>query len=112
MLHRKRVLFATYHAMKRRVRVALGRSPRKRPPPVLSQPLEAIVERHSGIARAALKNMPSGLDLAGKNACEVGCGDCLAAISLLLGLGARHVDVFELSDPVVNEKQVQVLKAL
>jgi hypothetical protein len=112
MLHKKRVLTATYFAMRRRARVALGRPPRKRPPPILSQPLEAIVERHTGIIRSALANMPAGLSLTGKNACEVGSGDCLAAISFFLGLGARHVDVFEMSDPLVNEKQVEVLNRI
>ena len=112
MLHKKRVFLTSYYAMRRRLRNALGRAPRPQPPPVLSQPLEAVVERHSGIARAALNNMPAGLDLTGKNACEVGSGDCLAAIALMLGLGARHVDVFEIADPVVNEKQVQVLNQL
>ena len=112
MLHKKRVLLTTYYAMRRRLRIALGRPPRPQPPPVLSQPLQAVVERHSGIARAALKNMPPGLDFTGKNACEIGSGDCLAAIALMLGLGARHVDVFEINDPVVNDKQVEVLNQL
>jgi hypothetical protein len=56
--------------------------------------------------------MPAGMDLAGKNVCEVGAGDCLAGISLMLGLGAKHVDVVEIEDPVVNEKQREVLRIL
>jgi SAM-dependent methyltransferase len=112
MLHKRRVLRALYYAMRRRVRVALGRAARPQPPPVLSQSLEAVVERHSGIARALLKNLPAGLDLTGKNACEIGSGDCLAVIALMLGLGARHVDVFEIAEPVVNEKQAEVIGRL
>lgn len=103
---------ATYFALRRRLRIALGRAARVQPPPVLSQPLEAVVERHRTIAKAAMENMPSGVDLRGKNVCEVGSGDCLAAIALFLGLGARHVDVFEVADPVTNEKQLEVLKEL
>lgn len=112
MLHKRRVLRATYFALRRRLRIALGRPARYHPPPVLSQPLEAVVERHRTIARAAIENMPAGVDLRGKNVCEVGSGDCLAAIALFLGLGARHVDVFEVADPVTNEKQLAVLNAL
>jgi hypothetical protein len=112
MLHKRRVLRATYYALRRRLRIALGRPARRQPPPVLSQPLDAVVARHRTIARAAMENTPAGLDLRGKNVCEVGSGDCLAAIALFLGLGARHVDVFEIADPVTNEKQLEVLKAL
>jgi hypothetical protein len=85
---------------------------RHRPPPVLSQPLEVVVERHGTIARAAMENMPAGVDLLGKNVCEAGSGDCLAAIALFLGMGARHVHVFEIADPVTNEKQLEVLSRL
>ncbi|HUS36055.1 MAG TPA: class I SAM-dependent methyltransferase [Verrucomicrobiae bacterium] len=112
MLHPQRVMLTTYYGLRRRLRMALRLPARRRPPPVLSQAVEAVVERHGMIARAAMANKPAGLDLCGKNVCEVGSGDCLAAIALFLGLGARHVDVFEIADPVTNDKQVEVLKRL
>lgn len=59
-----------------------------------------------------LENLPPGLDLRDKTVCEVGAGDCLAAASLMLGLGARRVEVVEIADPVVNQKQREVLTIL
>jgi hypothetical protein len=112
MLHKKRVLRAVYYATRRRVRIALKRPGRTAPPPVLSQSLDAIVDRHGRIARSLLENIPVGLDLTGKNVCEVGAGDCLAGVGLMLGLGAGHADVVEIADPVVNQKQRETLTFL
>lgn len=113
MLHKQRVLKTICYSTRRRLRQwVLRKGPRPAPPQVLSQPLDAVVERHSWIARTALDNLPAGLDLKGKHVCEVGPGDCLAAASLFLGLGAARVEMVETSAPVVNEKQLQVLERL
>jgi len=112
MLHKQRVILALYYGLRRRLRIALRIRPRVRPPPVLSQPLEQIVQRHGSIARYIQLYLPPDVDLTGKAVCEVGAGDCLAAASLLLGRGAAHVDIIEVQSPVVNEKQLQVLQRL
>ena len=52
------------------------------------------------------------MDLRGKKVCEVGAGDCLASSSHFLARGASHVDIIEVQPPVVNEKQVEVLRRL
>lgn len=112
MLHKKRVLNSIYHACRGRLRKGLGLAPRKRPPPVLSQDLEHVLERHGWILRSIEKHSPPGLDLKGKKVCEVGAGDCLASSSHFLARGATHVDIIEVHPPVVIEKQVEVLKRL
>ncbi len=105
-------MLGLYYAARRRLRIALRIPPRVRPPPVLSQPLEQVVNRHGTIAQFILKNLPSELDLSGRAVCEIGAGDCLAAASLFLAKGAARVDVVEVGAPVVNAKQWQVLQTL
>jgi hypothetical protein len=112
MLHKKRVALALYYSARRWLRIRLGLKPRNRPPPVLGQPIENVIERHAGIARTFLDNFPSKLDLTNKRFCEVGPGDCLAMAGVALGMGATRVDMIEMCEAVVNEKQVQVLRAL
>jgi hypothetical protein len=112
MLHKRRVLTTLYYRLRREVRVLLHIKPRVRPPPVLSQPLESVVERHGWIARSLLEHMPKGYDFTGKDICEIGSGDCLAAAALFLGKGVRHVDMIEVEPPYINEKQRQVLQEL
>jgi SAM-dependent methyltransferase len=101
-----------YYATRRRIRTALRVPARVKPPPVLGQSLAQVVERHAWIARSVQKHAPPNLDLRGQAVCEVGAGDCLAASSLFLGLGASRVDIIEVEPPVVTEKQLQVLEAL
>ena len=112
MLHRKRVAITLYHAFRRQVRRALRIPARAKPAPVLSQPTDYVVGRHSFILDGLTKHFPPGLDLNGKNVCEVGAGDCLATSAFFLGKGARHVDVVEIDAPVVNDKQRRVLELL
>ena len=112
MLHKRKVLTTLYYRLRREVRILLHIKPRVRPPPVLSQSLDSVVERHGWIARSLLDHMPPGYDFVGKNICEIGSGDCLAAAALFLGKGARHVDMIEIEPPYINEKQRLVLQEL
>ncbi|HTG44746.1 MAG TPA: methyltransferase domain-containing protein, partial [Verrucomicrobiae bacterium] len=112
MLHKKRVMMMLYYALRRCVRTTLRIPARQKPPPVLGQSLEAVVERHAWIARSVVQHAPADLDLTNQSVCEVGAGDCLAASSLFLGKGARRVDIIEVEPPVVNDKQVRVLERL
>jgi SAM-dependent methyltransferase len=112
MRHPEKVSQAIYFATLRRLRLLLRVPPRPRPPPVLGQNLAHVLARHRGIVRVLRDNLPASLDLKGQIVCEVGPGDCLAVAGFYLGLGAARVDLVEISPPVVNEKQHQVLDQL
>jgi hypothetical protein len=112
MLHKKRILQALYVSMRRRIRILLQIKPRAKPPPILGQSLESIVARHGWIAESLLEHLPAELDLQDKSVCEIGSGDCLAAVSLYLAKGASHVDIVDAAPLVVNEKQLDLLETL
>ncbi len=80
--------------------------------PVLSQPLEAIVARHAWVCDVLQDWLPPLHDLYGKRACEAGAGDCLAAASMMLGLGVSRVTIVEGEPPVLGYKQAEVIGAL
>ncbi|MGB7748481.1 MAG: methyltransferase domain-containing protein [Verrucomicrobiia bacterium] len=111
MLHKLRVLKALKGNAIRQTRILLGCKSRPKAP-VLSQPVDRVVERHAGICRRLIDLWPAGLSLEGASACEIGPGDCLAAAAFFVAKGARHVDLVELEPPAVNAKQWQVLSAL
>jgi hypothetical protein len=74
--------------------------------------LQSIVERHGWIAESLLEHLPPELDLRDKSVCEAGSGNCLAAVSLYLAKGARHVDIVDAFPLVVNQQQLDLLEAL
>ena len=111
MLHKNRVLRALKGNSLRKLRKLSGLKARPKLP-VLNQQIDRVVERHANLCRLLQSLIPSPLKLDGTVACEVGPGDCLANASLLLGLGAAHVDLIEHEPPVVNTKQTEVLKTI
>ncbi len=111
MLHKLRVLKALKGNAIRQTRIFWGIKNRPKVP-VLSLPVERIVERHSLICQRLVELWPPGLNLNGESVCEIGPGDCLAAAAFFLAKGACHVDLVELQPPVVNAKQFQVLSSL
>ena len=111
MLHKLRVLRALKGNCIRQTRIFLGIKARPKAP-VLSQPLDRILERHSLICRTLVELWPPGLDLNGKSVCEIGPGDCLASAAFFVGKGASHVDLVEFQPPALNAKQWEVLTAL
>lgn len=112
MTYLQRIFSALNGNFRRQVRIALGRKARPAVP-VLSQPLEAIVERHAWICKCLGDYWPVGLDITGRRVCEVGAGDCLAAAGFVLAHGkAEHVVLVEREPAVVNSKQREVLAAL
>ena len=98
MLHKLRVLKALKGNAIRQTRILLGCKSRPKAP-VLSQPVDRVVERHAGICRRLIDLWPAGLSLEGASACEIGPGDRLAAAAFFVAKGARHVDLVELSRP-------------
>lgn len=73
---------------------------------------EDATARYGEICRRLMSGLQGGRDLTGASVCELGAGNCLATTALFLGLGARQVDVFEPYAPVVDDRQIEVLKAL
>jgi SAM-dependent methyltransferase len=111
MLHKIRVLKALKGNAIRQTRIFLGIKPRPKTP-VLNQPVEKIIERHSMICRRLAELWPPDFQLNGDSVCEIGPGDCLASAAFFLAKGAGHVDLVELQPPVSNEKQFGVLTVL
>jgi len=91
--HPQAVARAIYYGQRWRLKRWLGIPDRPRAP-VLESGLDQAVERYRRICRTLLPHLASGLP---KNfvAAEIGCGDCLAAADMMLGLGAQHVHLVE-----------------
>jgi SAM-dependent methyltransferase len=71
-----------------------------------------LFQHHCDLVRLFLENAPKSWVFKNKTFCEVGPSDCLSIASLLIGLGAAHVDLVEPSAPVVNETQLKVLEQI
>jgi hypothetical protein len=104
-------LGALYGRIKSLTRSILGRK-RKPVSPVLALPMEQILERHAWICSLMREHLPDSHLWSGRKVCEAGAGDCLAAASMLLGLGASHVTIVEHEPPVTGSKQFDVLANL
>ena len=93
LLHPRAVARAIYYGQRWRLKRWLGIPDRPRAP-VLHGGLDQAVERYRRICRTLLPHLASRLP---KNfvAAEIGCGDCLAAADMMLGLGAQHVNLVE-----------------
>jgi len=92
-LHPAHVVRAVYYAQRRRLKQWLGISDLPRSP-VLEGGLKQAVERYRRICQTLLVNLPRVFPQHFV-AAEIGCGDCLAAADMMLGLGARHVHLIE-----------------
>jgi hypothetical protein len=77
--------------------------------PILSLTLDQILERHSWICEIIRNRFPPSVQWEGHPVCEAGAGDCLAAASMMLGLGASYVTIVEHEPPVDGPKQAAVL---
>ena len=108
---RRAYLGALYGRIKSLTSIILGRK-RKPVSPLLAQPMEQILKRHAWICSLLREHLPDSHLYVGRNVCEAGAGDCLAAASMLLGLGASHVTIVEHEPPVTGSKQFDVLENL
>jgi SAM-dependent methyltransferase len=93
VLHPASVFRAIYYGQRWRLKRWLGIPDRPRSP-VLESGLDQAVERYGRICRTLLPHLANRLP---KNfiAAEIGCGDCLPAADMMLGLGAQHVHLVE-----------------
>jgi SAM-dependent methyltransferase len=94
LLHPKIVLKALYYAQRSRLKRALSIPDRARSP-VLDSGFDKAVDRYRRICRTLLAALPNTTSIQGSAVMEIGCGDCLAAADMMLGLGARHVHLVE-----------------
>lgn len=80
--------------------------------PVLSLTHHQILERHTWICEIIRDRFPPSVQWRGHPVCEAGAGDCLAAASMMLGLGASCVTIVEHEPLVDGPKQAAVLSEL
>ncbi|MBC7980405.1 MAG: class I SAM-dependent methyltransferase [Armatimonadetes bacterium] len=79
---------------------------------VLSGGIDSAVTRYRRICETLLTNIPDRNLLQDAVVSEIGCGDCLAAADMMLGLGARHIHLVEFIPMVVSEEHRQALAPL
>lgn len=92
-MHPTAVFRALYYAQRWRIKHCLG-IPDPPRSPVLEGGMEHAVMRYRRICQTLLAHLPSQLP-SHFLAVEIGCGDCLAAADMLLGVGASHVHLVE-----------------
>ncbi len=109
--HPKPYFGALYWSCRRFLRISLGLKGRPKVP-ILSLPVADIVQRHSWICAILRDWLPDSKLWSGHPVCEAGAGDCLAAASMVLGLGASRVTIVEHEPPVTGPKQAEVLAEL
>lgn len=109
LLHPRAVARALYYAQRWRLKRALGIPDRARSP-VLDSGLEQAVDRYRRICRTLLAALPRTFSIQGRAVAEIGCGDCLAAADMMLGLGARHVHLVEHQAMPITELHRKALK--
>ena len=111
ILHPKRVFRALYYGTRWRLKRFL-RIPEKPYDDVINGGADVATIRYRRICETILKNLPEANSLEGGVVAEIGCGDCLAAADMMLGLGARHVHLIEYCPIVVTEAHAKALKPL
>lgn len=79
---------------------------------VLSSGLAPAVGRYKRICKTILEQMNDTEIVKDAVVCEIGCGDCLAAADMMLGLGAKHVHLVEFIPMVVSENHREALAPL
>lgn len=79
---------------------------------VLSGGVDYATSRYRRICETLLTHLPDRSALSGAVVSEIGCGDCLAAADMMLGLGAKHVHLVEFIPMVVTEEHRKALSPL
>jgi SAM-dependent methyltransferase len=111
ILHPDRVFRALYYGTRWRLKRLL-RIPEKPYADVINGGYDMASKRYRRICETILMNLPKSNSLDGGVAAEIGCGDCLAAADMMLGLGARHVHLIEYFPIVVTGGHAEALKPL
>jgi SAM-dependent methyltransferase len=79
---------------------------------VLSSGMSSAIARYGRICRTLLDNLPDREFIRNAVVSEIGCGDCLAAADMMLGLGAKHVHLVEFIPMIVDEQHREALASL
>jgi len=109
--HLKPLAISAYYGNRWRLKRMLGISDKPRTD-VLSSGMDSAIQRYDRICRTFLDNMPDQKVLDNAVASEIGCGDCLAAADMMLGLSAKHVHLVEFIPMEVTEKHRNALAPL
>ena len=109
--HPRLVMKALYYGMRWRLKRLLGikDAPNVN---VLASGVHKATERHGRICRTLLAHLPDPSALRGANVAEIGCGDCLAAADMMLGLGASRVFLVDRQPIVISPLHREVLRPL
>jgi SAM-dependent methyltransferase len=111
ILHPDRVFQALYYGTRWRLKRLL-RIPEKPYADVINGGCDVATKRYRRICETILKNLPESNSLDRGVVAEIGCGDCIAAADMMLGLGARHVHLIEYFPIVVTAAHAEALKPL
>jgi SAM-dependent methyltransferase len=79
---------------------------------VLNSGMSSAVARYRRICRTFLDHLPDREIIRDAVVSEIGCGDCLAAADMMLGLGAKHVHLVEFIPMIVREQHREALASL
>ncbi len=110
MLHKRKVARALWGNGLRQIGRWLGRPRRSA---VWDEAWQgAALRRHTELVKLFLQHWPADWELTGKTICEVGCSDCFALASLLIGQGAAQVALVEPSAPALDRRQVSILESI
>ena len=100
-----------YYGTRWRIRRLLG-LPEKTNLHVVEGDMDAAIARHLRICKTLLDHLPHPQNISGSIVAEIGCGDCLAAADMMLGLGARHAHLIDYHRILVTPLHRQILQNL
>jgi SAM-dependent methyltransferase len=109
--HLRPILQSAYYANRWRLKKLLKITDKPRTD-VLSSGLEPAILRYTRICTTLLENIPDIDSVSNAVVSEIGCGDCLAAADMMLGLGAKHVHLVESIPMIINQEHCQALQPL
>lgn len=106
--HPRQSARALYYGMRWRARRLLGLKDKPNTS-VIASGVGKATERHERVCRTLLRAIPDFSVLKGAVVAEIGCGDCLAAADMMLGLGAKHIHLVDYYPIPVNNVQAEIL---
>lgn len=109
--HSVPLLKSAYYGNRWRLKQLLGIKDQPRTD-VLSSGMTSAVARYKRICQTLLDNLPDRQLIDGTVVSEIGCGDCLAAADMMLGLGAKHVHLVEFIPMIVRDQHREALASL
>lgn len=106
--HLQPTILTAYYATRRRIKNILGIADKPKTD-VLSGGKDHAVKRYTRICQTLLDNLPQSNKIQNGVVGEIGCGDCLAAADMMLGLGAQHVHLVDTIPMIVSSQHKDAL---